>query len=313
MESTTTWVITIAVLAAVILFDLGIAVIRRNKATSMFEASFWTVFYITAALVFGALLPHWSSEQGQKEFFAGWLTEYALSIDNIFVFIIILASLKVQKELQQLVLLLGIMLTIAIRGLLIPLGAALISRFASIFFLFGIFLIYTAWQLAKENEDEEWKEGKVVALLKKRGFSTFTIALVALGLTNLVFSLDSIPAIFGLTKDPYIVTTANVFALMGLRQLYFLLEGLLARLVYLSKGLSFILGFIGVKMIMEAFHGIGIDEIAGVHIPEVSLEVSLGVIVASLVITTVASLTATRKDGSEIVEIISLSLKVSRL
>ncbi|MEY4337674.1 MAG: hypothetical protein RL680_569 [Actinomycetota bacterium] len=301
MESTTTWVITIAVLAAVILFDLGIAVIRRNKATSMFEASFWTVFYITAALVFGALLPHWSSEQGQKEFFAGWLTEYALSVDNIFVFIIILASLKVQKELQQLVLLLGIMLTIAIRGLLIPLGAALISRFASIFFLFGIFLIYTAWQLAKENEDEEWKEGKVVALLKKRGFSTFTIALVALGLTNLVFSLDSIPAIFGLTKDPYIVTTANVFALMGLRQLYFLLEGLLARLVYLSKGLSFILGFIGVKMIMEAFHGIGIDEIAGVHIPEVSLEVSLGVIVASLVITTVASLTATRKDGSEIV------------
>lgn len=301
MESTTTWVITIAVLAAVILFDLGIAVIRRNKATSMFEASFWTVFYITAALVFGALLPRWSSEQGQKEFFAGWLTEYALSVDNIFVFIIILASLKVQKELQQLVLLLGIMLTIAIRGLLIPLGAALISRFASIFFLFGIFLIYTAWQLAKENEDEEWKEGKVVALLKKRGFSTFTIALVALGLTNLVFSLDSIPAIFGLTKDPYIVTTANVFALMGLRQLYFLLEGLLARLVYLSKGLSFILGFIGVKMIMEAFHGIGIDEIAGVHIPEVSLEVSLGVIVASLVITTVASLTATRKDGSEIV------------
>lgn len=301
MESTTTWVITIAVLAAVILFDLGIAVIRRNKATSMFEASFWTVFYITAALVFGALLPHWSNEQGQKEFFAGWLTEYALSVDNIFVFIIILASLKVQKESQQLVLLLGIMLTIAIRGLLIPLGAALISRFASIFFLFGIFLIYTAWQLAKENEDEEWKEGKVVALLKKRGFSTFTIALVALGLTNLVFSLDSIPAIFGLTKDPYIVTTANVFALMGLRQLYFLLEGLLARLVYLSKGLSFILGFIGVKMIMEAFHGIGIDEIAGVHIPEVSLEVSLGVIVASLVITTVASLTATRKDGSEIV------------
>jgi tellurite resistance protein TerC len=301
MESTTTWVITIAVLAAVILFDLGIAVIRRNKATSMFEASFWTVFYIAAALVFGALLPQWSSEQGQKEFFAGWLTEYALSVDNIFVFIIILASLKVQKELQQLVLLLGIMLTIAIRGLLIPLGAALISRFASIFFLFGIFLIYTAWQLAKENEDEEWKEGKVVALLKKRGFSTFTIALVALGLTNLVFSLDSIPAIFGLTKDPYIVTTANVFALMGLRQLYFLLEGLLARLVYLSKGLSFILGFIGVKMIMEAFHGIGIDEIAGVHIPEVSLEVSLGVIIASLVITTVASLTATRKDGSEIV------------
>lgn len=301
METTTTWVITIAVLAVVILFDLGIAVIRRKKATSMLEASFWTVFYIATALVFGALLPHWVSNEGQKEFFAGWLTEYALSVDNIFVFIIILASLKVQKEAQQLVLLLGIMLTIAIRALLIPLGAALISRFASIFFLFGIFLIYTAWQLAKGNEEEEWKEGKVVGVLKKRGFSTFAIALVALGLTNLVFSLDSIPAIFGLTKDPYIVTTANVFALMGLRQLYFLLEGLLTRLVFLSKGLSFILGFIGTKMIMEAFHGIGIDDIAGVHIPEIGLELSLGVIIGSLAITTVASLTATRKDGSEII------------
>ena len=301
MESTTTWLVTIAVLAGIIIFDLGVAVIRRNKPTSMGEAGFWTVFYIGTAVVFGTLMPRWSGVEGQKEFFAGWLTEYALSVDNIFVFIIILTSLKVQKEAQQLVLLLGIMLTIAIRGLLIPLGAALIESFASVFFLFGAFLIYTAYTLAKENEDEEWKEGKVIALLKKRGFSTFTIALVALGLTNLVFSLDSIPAIFGLTKDPYIVTTANVFALMGLRQLFFLLEGLLARLVFLSKGLSFILAFIGVKMVMEAFHGIGIDDIAGVHIPEVSLEVSLGVIVASLLVTTVASLTATRKDGTEIV------------
>jgi tellurite resistance protein TerC len=217
------------------------------------------------------------------------------------VFIIILTSLKVHKESQQLVLLLGIMLTIAIRGLLIPLGAALIESFVSVFFLFGAFLIYTAYTLAVEKEEDEWKEGKVIAILKKRGFSTFAIALVALGLTNLVFSLDSIPAIFGLTKDPYIVTTANVFALMGLRQLFFLLEGLLARLVFLSKGLAFILAFIGVKMVMEAFHGIGIDDIAGVHIPEVNLEVSLGVIIASLLVTTVASLTATQKDGSETV------------
>ena len=301
MESTTTWLVTIAVLAGIIVFDLAIAVIRRNKATSMVEASFWTVFYIGTAIIFGTLMPRWSGTEGQKEFFAGWLTEYALSVDNIFVFIIILTSLKVQKEAQQLVLLLGIMLTIAIRGLLIPLGPALIGSFSSVFFLFGAFLIYTAYTLAKENEEDEWKEGKVIAVLKKRGFSTFAIALVALGLTNLVFSLDSIPAIFGLTKDPYIVTTANVFALMGLRQLFFLLEGLLARLVFLSKGLSFILAFIGVKMVMEAFHGIGIDDIAGVHIPEVSLEVSLGVIVASLLVTTVASLTATRKDGTEII------------
>jgi len=301
MESMATWLITIGVLSSVIILDLVIALLRRNKQTSIFEAGFWTIFYIGTAIVFGALLPHWSSEQGQKEFFAGWLTEYALSVDNIFVFIILLTHLKVQKEKQQLVLLLGIMLTIAIRGLLIPLGAALITRFSSIFFLFGAFLIYTAYTLAKESDDEEFKEGRVVTSLKARGMSIFSIALIALGVTNLVFSLDSIPAIFGLTKDPYIVTTANVFALMGLRQLYFLLEGLLSRLVYLSKGLSFILAFIGVKMIMEAFHGIGIDTLFGAEIPEISLEVSLGVIVASLMITTVASLTATRRDGSAII------------
>jgi tellurite resistance protein TerC len=301
MESMATWLITIGVLSSVIILDLVIALLRRNKQTSIFEAGFWTIFYIGTAIVFGALLPHWSSDQGQKEFFAGWLTEYALSVDNIFVFIILLTHLKVQKEKQQLVLLLGIMLTIAIRGLLIPLGAALITRFSSIFFLFGAFLIYTAYTLAKESDDEEFKEGRVVTSLKARGMSIFSIALIALGVTNLVFSLDSIPAIFGLTKDPYIVTTANVFALMGLRQLYFLLEGLLSRLVYLSKGLSFILAFIGVKMIMEAFHGIGIDTLFGAEIPEISLEVSLGVIVASLMITTVASLTATRRDGSAII------------
>jgi len=295
MVSLTTWFITIGVLVFVIAFDLALAVARRNKETSLFEAAFWTIFYIGAAIVFGFLLPHWSEPLAQKEFFAGWLTEYALSVDNIFVFIIILGHLHVKKEKQQLVLLLGIMLTIAMRGALIPIGAALIARFSSIFFLFGAFLIYTAYTLAKESGDEsEWKEGRIVTAMKKRGISTFAIALVALGLTNLVFSLDSIPAIFGLTKNAYIVTTANIFALMGLRQLYFLLEGLLKRLIYLSKGLSIILAFIGIKMIFEALHGVGVHEIVGVHVPEVSLEVSLGSIVAALIITTVASLTATR-------------------
>ena len=295
MISTHVWILTVVGLVTIILFDLALAVARRNRETSMFEAAFWTVFYVGAAVVFGYLLPGWSSEQAQKEFFAGWLTEYALSVDNIFVFIIILGHLHVRKEKQQLVLLLGIMLTIAIRGALIPLGAAIISRFASVFFLFGAFLIFTAYQLAKEPDDEsEWKEGRTVARMKAKGVSTFSIALVALGLTNLVFSLDSIPAIFGLTKNAYIVTTANVFALMGLRQLYFLLEGLLKRLIYLSKGLSVILAFIGVKMILEAFHGIGIDEAFSVHIPEVSLELSLGTIITVLIVTTVASLTASR-------------------
>ena len=294
MISLTTWVLTIAILALVIAFDLGLAILRRDKETSVLEAAFWTVFYIGAAIVFGYFLPHWASAQGQKEFFAGWLTEYARSVDNIFVFIIILGHLHVKKEKQQLVLLLGIMLTIAIRGALIPLGAALISRFASVFFIFGAFLIYTSVELYRGSSDEEeWKEGRIVAKMRARGVSTFAIALVALGITNLIFSLDSIPAIFGLTKNPYIVTTANVFALMGLRQLYFLLEGLLKRLIFLSKGLSIILAFIGVKMIFEALHGIGVDAVLGIRVPQVSLEFSLGAIITCLIVTTVASLTAT--------------------
>jgi tellurite resistance protein TerC len=291
MISTNEWIFTIGFLAAVIIFDLSLAIIRRNKETSFAEALSWTAIYIGAAIGFGIFLPHWATGAMQEEFFAGWLTEYALSVDNIFVFIVLLASLKVKKESQQLVLLLGILLTIAIRGALIPIGASLVSHFSSVFYLFGAFLIYTAWKLVKEEGEEEFEEGKVVASLKKRGLSTFSIALIALGITNLVFSLDSIPAIFGLTHSAYIVTTANIFALMGLRQLYFLLEGLLTRLVYLSKGLSFILAFIGIKMILEALHG------SGFEVPEVSLEVSLGVIVLTLVITAVASLSATRKGG----------------
>lgn len=300
MISTRTWTITIVALVVVIVVDLVLAIMRREKKTSLLEASLWTVFYIGAAVAFGSLLPHWSSEQGEKEFFAGWLTEYALSIDNIFVFIIILGHLQIKKEKQQLVLLLGIMLTIAMRAVLIPLGAALIERFASIFFFFGAFLIYTAVELYRESGDESgWKEGRIVGKMRTRGISTFTIALVALGLTNLVFSLDSIPAIFGLTKDAYIVTTANIFALMGLRQLYFLLEGLLNRLIFLSKGLSIILAFIGVKMILEALRGVGIDAVAGIEVPEVSLSFSLGTIITCLIVTTVASLTATRGNGSQ--------------
>jgi len=258
----------------------------------MLEASAWTALYVGFAVGFGIFLPHWANDELQKQFFAGWLTEYALSVDNIFVFIILLANLKVQKEKQQLVLLLGILLTIGIRGILIPIGATLVNNFSSVFYAFGAFLIYTAWKLINEEEEVEYEEGKVVAILKKRGLSIFSIALISLGLANLVFSLDSIPAIFGLTKSAYIVTTANVFALMGLRQLYFLLEGLLNRLIYLSRGLSFILAFIGVKMILEALHG------NGVHVPEVSLEVSLGTIVITLIITAISSLAATRSGGA---------------
>jgi tellurite resistance protein TerC len=291
--TSTEWIFTIAFLATIFSFDLAFAIARRNRLTSLREAGFWTTLNICLAISFGIFLPHWANLELQKQFFAGWLTEYALSVDNIFVFIILLANLKVQREKQQLVLLLGILLTVSIRALLIPLGATAISRFSSIFYIFGIFLIYTAWKLWNENEEVEYEETRVIAILKKRGFGTFAIALIALGLADFVFSLDSIPAIFGLTKSAYIVTTANVFALMGLRHLYFLLEGLLNRLVYLSRGLSFILAFIGVKMILEALIG------SGVEVPEVSLEISLGVIISTLAITAITSLAATRKVNKD--------------
>ena len=296
MISTTIWVSTIAGLLLVLLLDLVLAIRRRHKETTFLETILWTVFYISAAILFGFFLPGWTNHTAQKEFFAGWLTEYALSVDNIFVFIIILKHLRVKKEQQQLVLLLGIMISIAMRGILIPIGAVLISKFSSIFFLFGGFLLYTAVALFRENADEsEWKEGRIVTKMRARGASTFTVALMALAITDLIFSLDSIPAIFGLTKNPYIVITANAFALMGMRQLYFLLQVLLKRLIFLSKGLSIILGFIGIKMIFEALHGIHVNSIAGITIPKFSLSFSFGIIILTLVVTTVTSLIATRK------------------
>jgi tellurite resistance protein TerC len=302
MESTTVWLVTLGGLSAVIIFDLILAVLRRNKETSMTEAGIWTVIYVAAAIVFGYFMPNWTSDpNAQKEFFAGWLTEYALSVDNIFVFVIILSRLQVEKTKQQLVLLLGIIIALVLRGGFIAAGSAILEKFSGAFFVFGAFLIFTAYKLLKEHDEEEWKEDRLITFLRKKGATTFTIALVSLGFTDLVFALDSIPAIFGITRDPYIVVCANFFALMGLRQLYFLLQGLLQRLVYLSKGLSFILAFIGFKMIIEAFHGIGIHKLAGIELPHIAIEVSLGVIVATLIVTAVASLTATRDDGSEIV------------
>ena len=303
MESTAIWLITLGVLSAVIILDLIIAIIRRNKETTMLEAGIWTVIYVTAALIFGFFLSNWTTdENSQKEFFAGWLTEYALSVDNIFVFVIILGRLQIDKTKQQLVLLLGIIIALVLRGGFIAAGSVILEKFSGAFFIFGGFLIYTAYRLIREDDhDKEWKEGNIVTFLRSKGATTFTIALVSLGFTDLVFALDSIPAIFGITRDPYIVVCANIFALMGLRQLYFLLQGLVQRLVFLSKGLSFILAFIGLKMVIEAFHGIGVHELLGVELPKVSIEVSLSVIVATLIVTAVASLTATRKDGTEII------------
>ena len=289
--STTVWLVTLAVVFVVTLADLAWAWFRRNSVTSLREAATWTAIYVSAAIAFGISMRSWSGPTASAEFFAGWITEYSLSIDNLFVFLIILTRLKIEKEKEQLVLLLGILMALVMRGIFIIVGAAVVERFVAIFFFFGAILLWTAYKLITEDpEEDEWQENRIITALRKRGWATFTLALVALGTTDLLFALDSIPAIFGLTRDPYIVFMANAFALMGLRQLYFLVGILLKRLVYLSKGLSIVLGFIGVKLIIEALHGIGIHDIAGFEIPHVSLAVSLGVIISALAVTTVISL-----------------------
>jgi tellurite resistance protein TerC len=294
--SLTVWEVTIAALLAVLAFDLALAFIRRNKETSMKEAAAWTIFYVSAAIAFGYSLGIWSTTQARGEFFAGWITEYSLSVDNLFIFILILARFKVDKTKQQLVLLVGIIMALILRGIFIALGSAAISRFSWVFYIFGAFLLFTAYKLISESGEKEWKEGKLITWFRKKGASPLTIVLVAIAFTDLIFALDSIPAIFGLTKDPYIVFTANAFALMGLRQLYFLLGGLMNKLIYLTQGLAIILGFIGVKLIVEAIHGGGTHKILGVEIPEISTQFSLIVIVGTLVITTIASLFVSSKS-----------------
>jgi len=295
--STTNWVITITALLVIIGLDFAWAVARRKKDTSMREATAWSIFYVSLAVAFGLFLSQWLSAREQQEFFAGWLTEYSLSFDNLFVFVLILTRLKIDKQKQQLALLIGILIALVLRIIAISLGKAAIEQFEWVFFIFGAFLIYTAASLFMEStheEEEEKEDSKIIKFLRSRGLKPFTIALLALGMTDLLFALDSIPAIFGLTENVYIVITANIFALMGLRQLYFLIGGLMTRLVYIGKGLSAVLAFIGVKLIFHAFHAVNLHEIYGWHIPEVTITQSLFVIVSCLAIATFASLFSTR-------------------
>ena len=284
-------------LAIVVLFDFSWAVLRRNHETSLKEASLWSLLYVSLAIGFGVYLGTWTDSQTQQEFFAGWLTEYSLSFDNLFVFVIILSRLKIEEKSKQLALLFGILIALVFRIFAITLGAAAIKQFEWIFFVFGAFLIYTAVHLFMESsqEDEEEKESKIISYLSSKGMKPFTVALIALGLTDILFALDSIPAIFGLTENVYVVITANIFALMGLRQLYFLIGGLMQRLIYIGKGLSVILGFIGIKLLFHAFHAVDIHEIAGIHVPKISITQSLSVIVGTLAIATISSLIVTSR------------------
>jgi tellurite resistance protein TerC len=320
--TTVVWGVTLAGLLLILLLDLLI-VGRRPHEPSMKEATGWVVFYVALACAFGAFIWSVYGHQYGQEFFAGWLTEYSLSIDNLFVFVIIMHRFMVPRIFQQKVLLIGIVIALVMRGIFIALGAALVSRFIAVFYLFGLFLIYTAWQLTRHGETDEsdFKENilirwsrRVLPVSKgydgarmvtrssgKFMFTPLFIVMIAIGTTDLIFALDSIPAIFGLTKEPFLVFTANVFALMGLRQLYFLLGGLLQRLVYLSLGLAAILGFIGVKLIMEAMAGNNLsfinngEPIPGV--PHITIGWSLGVIVMILAIATVASLIKSSRDA----------------
>jgi tellurite resistance protein TerC len=307
-------------LTVLLLADLAI-VARRPHEPSVKEATMWVTFYVGLALVFGLALLAFTNGTFATQFYAGWLTEYSLSVDNLFVFVIIMARFRVPRHLQQEALMVGIIIALVLRGLFILAGAAVIERFVWVFYLFGAFLVYTAINLVRHrDEDEDYEENAFIRRMRKvlpmtedfqgakirvthggrKLWTPMIIVFLALGTTDLLFALDSIPAIFGLTREPFIVFTANVFALMGLRQLYFLLGGLLKRLVYLSLGLAVILAFIGVKLILEAVHENQLP-FAGHReplesVPAIPTWLSLAVILTVLVVATVASLLKTRGD-----------------
>jgi tellurite resistance protein TerC len=312
------WAATVAGLMVLVAVDFLIG--RKPHEVSLREAALWGLFWVLAAGVFCAGLWWFGGSREGSAFLAGYVTEKSLSVDNLFVFVLIMSRFAVPVELRQRVLLVGVLLALVMRTAFIALGAAAIASFTWIFFLFGALLVWTAWKLvngggAAEQDgapsDEEFHENALLRRVRRtlpsaegyrgtrltvreggrRLVTPLFVVIVAIGTTDVLFALDSIPAIFGLTKDPYIVFTANAFALMGLRQLYFLVGGLLNRLVYLSYGLAAILGFIGVKLFLEALPSVG------VHAPHISTTLSLAVIGGVLAVTAAASLIVARRRG----------------
>ena len=318
-----TWVWFATIALAVVVFAIDVFVIaRRPHVPSTREVSTALGGYVGAAVLFGLGIWYFSGLQYAGEYFAGWLTEYSLSVDNLFIFLLIMAKFSVPEKYQQSALMIGIIIAVVLRGIFIAVGAAAIENYTWVFYLFGAFLIYTAVKLAREGEsdDDEYEENRFMRFVERRfpatqsyhGTKLFIlengkrlatpmfIVIVALGTTDLLFALDSIPAIYGLTKEPYLVLTANIFALMGLRQLYFLIGGLLKRLVYLSLGLAVLLAFIGIKLLLHALHTNEVPFLNGgkpFDVPEIPIGVSLGAIVVILGITTVASLWKDRRDA----------------
>ena len=305
------WVATIGGLVAVIVLDL-LLVDSRPHVFGPKEATRWVLIYIALALAFAAFLYFYFAPTYAGQFLAGYITEYSLSVDNLFVFLVIMSSFAVPREHQHRVLLVGIVIALVLRAILIVVGAEAIDRFAGTFYLFGALLVYTAIKVWRSDDEEPDPDGNAlvravekrvpttrdyhgtrltVRLDGKRHVTPMLLVMLAIGTTDLLFAIDSIPAVFGLTKEAYIVFTANAFALMGLRQLFFLLHGLFDKLVYLNRGLAVILGFIGVKLLLEA-----VGETTSVPVPHIPIVVSLGVIVGVLAVTTVVSLVAVRRN-----------------
>lgn len=318
-----TWLITIGILSVVLIADL-IYQVRKPHEPTYRESAIQSAIYFSAGLAFTLLVGLVWGEQYGNEYLAGFITEKSLSVDNLFVFLIIFTTFRVPRKLQSQALLVGIAIALILRGIFIALGAAIIENFSWAFYLFGAFLIYTAVMIIRDTlkgEESHDKTSGVIKFLTKRlrtteefngsklrikidgkyFFTPLFLVMAAIGFTDLLFALDSIPAIYGLTNEPYIVFTANMFALLGLRQLYFLLSGLMERLRYLGFGLAFILAWIGVKLVIHALHKNELGFINGGEkftlIPEISTNLSLIVIVITLVVTTVWSLLATRNDA----------------
>lgn len=309
--SALTWAVTLGLIAVLLALDLILAAARPHRV-GFGEATAWSVFYILIAIGFGVWFTLRYGGGPGTEYFAGYVVEKSLSVDNLFVFVVIMTTFAVPEEHQHKALTFGVVLALVMRGIFIALGATLLALFSFMFLVFGLLLLYTAVQLFRHRDEEPDIEDNVLVRGARRvlpitadyvggrlttrseGRTMVTplfIVLLAIGSIDLLFALDSIPAVFGVTEEPFIVFTANAFALLGLRALFFLVKGLLDRLVYLSTGLSLILAFIGVKLVLHWAH-VDIDP----RIPEISTPVSLAVIVAVLAVVTVASLVKTRRD-----------------
>ena len=308
------WILTVVGLLAVIAIDL-IVIRRRQRTVSTKDATIWVGIYVGLAALFAVGLFVFLPAQTGSEFVAGYVTEYSLSVDNLFVFMIIMTKFAVPALAEDKVLYIGIILSLLLRAVFIFAGAAAIAAASWVFYILGAFLIYTAVRLALEGENDEsdFQENAALRAFRrvvpfsrdydgsrlvtrvdgKRILTPLVLVIAAIAMANVVFALDSIPAIFGLTSDAYVIFTANALALMGLRQLYFLIGGLLKRVIYLNIGLAVILGFIGVKLLLEALHGSHVDSVGEFRIPEIGTYTSLAFIVATLAVTTIVSLVRT--------------------